>query len=1214
MGRLIIRLMGLMMITLGIWLAESPVLQAEEVPHVKVRAGFFAFDGYHMMDADGGHNGYGYEVLQLMARYMNWEYEYIGYDRSWGQMLAMLQDGEIDLLTSAQKTPERLADFDFSARSIGTSATIFSVKAGNEAFVVGDYASYDGARVGMLYGSSRNEDFARFAAAHGFSYVPVYFSSEEELTQALQTGREINAIVTSNLRSSHDEWILEEFNPSPFYVIVRKGNAKLLEQVDYALSQLDIYSPEWRSELRQKFYSQGNNRAIAFSVEERAYLRSLDLQNKVLRVAMNPDMEPYSFFADGKAAGILPDLFAEAASRAGIRYEVVPVSDRDGYEELLREGRADIVMGMPFDYSAAERYGYEITSPFVTVAVAQITRKDFSDDVHSLAVPVGELATRLAANESFSGKEIQVLPSIEACLEAVLQHRVDGACLAGYSAQLQLRKDLKNQLRFTLLPGVQLPIRVGVSRAADYRLLSALSKSIDSVSGTPLIQNAVMKHTMSMMQSKPSLERFFYANPIVSAVIILLLALLLAGFVFLRQRAAAAQRENERRQEFERFLGYVCRANDVVLETDIQHAACRRYLLQDGNIAVQEYPYDIEAYLARIHPEDRAAVCALATPAKLDHMIDTDGEIYFECRMRPWEGNQYFWYAHTLQAIPKSPQHPHSFILLRHSIDETKKAEEEKQRTLQEALETARQASEAKGSFLSRMSHEIRTPLNAIIGYLTIARLPDSNAAKVQHCLASSDMAARHLLQIINDVLDISAIESGRIQIAAEPFNLEKLLTSLSTVFYSQAQAKKVQFISDVHGVSRDCFVGDALRLNQVLMNLLSNAVKFTPAGGQVTLLTEQAKETKDGVLMKFTVRDTGIGMNEEYLSRIFQPFEQESAKTAQQFGGTGLGLSISKNLVTLMQGSIEVTSRVHEGSSFTVTLPLRYSADKDAAALAPKDFSGLRALVVDDEKDDGEYICTLLGRCQVKADAALSGQDALLAVKKAKEAGQPYDFCILDWKMPDMDGLETARRLRAECRQDMLIIIATAYDVNTIEAEAKEAGVDRVLAKPLFPSTIFNLLVTYFGEAAKEPSAVLPALPDAMPDMHILMAEDNEMNREIAVTILSEIGLEVDTAVDGQDAVKKFLAAPPETYQAIFMDIQMPVMNGYEATKAIRASAHPRAKSIPIIAVTADVFSEDVARALACGMDDCISKPIDYRKLMEALSRYTKQKGAGKL
>ena len=525
---------------------------------------------------------------------------------------------------------------------------------------------------------------------------------------------------------------------------------------------------------------------------------------------------------------------------------------------------------------------------------------------------------------------------------------------------------------------------------------------------------------------------------------------------------------------------------------------------------------------------------------------------------------------------------------------------------LKEALEAANQASASKGNFLSNMSHEIRTPLNAIIGYLTIAKDEQCTVEKKDYCIENCDIASRHLLQIINDILDMSSIENGKLKIAHEEFDLKKELSDITTIFFQNAKAKMIDFETHIENLTEEWVIGDQLRVNQVLMNLLSNAVKFTPEHGKVCLKVEQLRKDETRVYMQFTVSDTGIGMSQEYMSRIFQPFEQENAGTARKFGGSGLGLSITNNLVQMMGGKIDVMSRQNQGTTFTVTLYFE-KAKGEHASNVHADYSHVRVLVVDDQEDECKYVRMMLKRCGAKADFVTGGEKALRQMRSRMGGDYAYDLCIVDWNMPEMNGGEVTRRIREEFSKDMPIIIATAYDITEFEEEARQAGANKVIAKPLFQSTLFDLLVSNFG--SYDPEAASEKNPEKQMDMsgvHLLLAEDNPMNMDIAVTIMEKAGIKVDQAVNGKEASEKFLAAEPGTYNLILMDVQMPVMDGFEATKTIRESNHPEAKTIPIIAMTANAFAEDVAEALAKGMNAHIAKPINYDKLFELLKKFS--------
>ncbi|MEG1500503.1 MAG: response regulator, partial [Clostridiales bacterium] len=398
--------------------------------------------------------------------------------------------------------------------------------------------------------------------------------------------------------------------------------------------------------------------------------------------------------------------------------------------------------------------------------------------------------------------------------------------------------------------------------------------------------------------------------------------------------------------------------------------------------------------------------------------------------------------------------------------------------------------------------------------------------------------------------------------------------------------------------------IGDRMRVNQILLNLLSNAVKFTPSGGSIFFTIEQTAIKNNKVFIRFIVADNGIGMTKEFQEKLFMPFEQQDASIAQKYGGSGIGLSITKNLTTMMNGIIEVESKQGEGSTFRVELPFILDTSAVKSDMTSQDFSHLNALIVDDEQSACEYMSILLQRCGVRCQYALSGKIAVEMVSKAYQTNQAFNLCLMDWEMPDMGGVETVKHIRECAGGDMPIIIVTAYDFSAIEEPAKEAGVNLFISKPLFQSTMFDLLVDTYGKYQVFHSEQENDNYNFV-GKRLLLAEDNEMNREIAIDILMQYGFEVDCAENGQEAVEIFTKAQAGTYAAILMDIQMPVLNGHQATKAIRQSSHPEAQSIPVIAMTANAFSEDIAASHGAGMNDHISKPIDVDQMLEILKRH---------
>lgn len=525
------------------------------------------------------------------------------------------------------------------------------------------------------------------------------------------------------------------------------------------------------------------------------------------------------------------------------------------------------------------------------------------------------------------------------------------------------------------------------------------------------------------------------------------------------------------------------------------------------------------------------------------------------------------------------------------------------QKILQDALLVAQKANDAKRDFLSRMSHEIRTPMNAIIGMSAIAFNYLDDKKRTADCLSKITFSSKHLLMLLNDVLDMSKIENGKLNIRQELFDLKNLVTSLADINYGLATAKGLAFEIVISGFKDELLLGDSMRVNQILLNLLSNAIKFTPKGGSVRLEIRMLRSASDKIWLRFIVKDSGIGMKKEFLEHLYEPFEQADNGIARKYGGTGLGMAITKNLVAIMDGTIEVESQEGAGTTFMVDLPFGVSkVDKKTAA----EMEEMRVLVVDDDNDTCEHAVVLLKGMGVNVDWALNGFEAIEKVRSAcEDDGRCYDVCFIDWCMPELDGIETARRMRRYVGPDVLIIIISAYDWSGIEEQAKAAGVNAFIAKPFFASNLYNTLLTVSRKPELGFSAVGNKETYDFGGKKVLLVEDNELNMEIASELLKFVNLQVEHAENGKVAVDIFRNSKEKEYALIFMDIQMPLMNGYDAARCIRSSEHPAAGTIPIIAMTANAFNDDVQAAFDAGMNGHLAKPIDVEVLYKTIARY---------
>ena len=526
------------------------------------------------------------------------------------------------------------------------------------------------------------------------------------------------------------------------------------------------------------------------------------------------------------------------------------------------------------------------------------------------------------------------------------------------------------------------------------------------------------------------------------------------------------------------------------------------------------------------------------------------------------------------------------------------------QAVLAEKLQKAEAADRAKSVFLSNMSHDIRTPMNAIIGFTTLAQANLDNRERTQDYLKKIMSSSNHLLSLINDILDMSRIESGKLNIEEKECSISEIFRDMRNIIQSQMYSKQLGFFMDTIDVVDEDIYCDKLHVNQVLLNLLSNAIKFTPAGGTVALTIRQLPRAPRGYgSYEIRVKDTGIGMSEEFTKHIFEPFERERNTTASGIQGTGLGMAITKNIIDTMGGTIELVSEQGKGTEFTIHLDFRLQSEPKTVEVV-RELEGMRALVVDDSFSTCDSVTKMLRQIGMRSEWVMHGKEAVLHARQAYELGDEYHAYIIDWFLPDLSGLEVVRQVRAIVGDSAPIIIVTAYDWTAFEEEARNAGATAFCNKPVFLSELRDVLLSATSRTEPELQTVsIPDLSRQLQGKRLLLAEDNELNREIAEELLSDSGFVVETAEDGTVALEKVKNSVPGYYALVLMDIQMPRMNGYDAARAIRALEDPKLAAIPIVAMTANAFDEDRKRALESGMNAHIAKPIDIKKLLEVLT-----------
>ncbi|MBD5161335.1 MAG: response regulator [Oscillibacter sp.] len=1188
---------------------------AERANNRTVRAGVFYFDGYHMKDLNGSLTGYGMEFLNLVSQYSHLNFSFVGYDQSWEDMQAMLDRGEIDVVTSARKTSQREEKYAFSL-PIGRNSTVLSIQAGNTRQRSGDYATYDGITVGVLSGSSQNQSLAEFARENGFSYHARVYADSDRMAEDLQNGT-IDAVLSSNLRRTKNEKTLDIIETDYFYAIVRKEDTELLAEINYAIDQMNVNEGDWSNVLYYKYYGNNSSSTLSYTERELAYIQDVAAGRKQITVTSMGDRKPYSYVEDGELKGILPDYFARLMELAGLPYETVVPGDRSEYYALVDNDGVDVVI----DWRQEELHTDEFarngfyTDAYLNTGVALVTRKDFSGRINTLAV--ADLLGDLAIEQDMIGNaEVLTCQTKESALQAVLNGKADATYVYTYTAQSFVNNNPTASLQYSMVDSMRFDFKMYVRNSCDHELITILNKCIEQMPGD-VISQLITAYTANM-SSNVSFSQYMRAHPEIVVLASLLAAATISVIISLYLRSRWNQRllqttehANRKLEEQLAVVNTLSRDYLNVYAVNARRDAARVVKLA-GYVApgldpnskeeVSYTDFMLDYINNRVFSEDREY---LTEALALDTVIEKLGagtEYSGSYRVLADDA------IHTFQFIcathlkaDGSFQDPGNFFLLGfRNIDEVVSRDQEQKAVLEAALAEARRANVAKTTFLNNMSHDIRTPMNAIIGFTSLALTHIENRNQVEGYLGKILTSSKHLLSLINDILDMSRIESGKVKIEENEASLPEIMHDLKTIVQADVKAKQLSFHVDTLDVTNETIICDRLRLNQVLLNILSNAMKYTGPGGTVSVRIIQTDDAPEGCASyQFRIRDTGIGMSKEFLAHIFEPFERERTATVSGIQGTGLGLAITKNIVDMMNGTITVTSEEGKGSEFVVSFCFRVKEEADDTAYLEK-LAGLRALVVDDDTHTCTSVSKMLSSIGISSDWTTRGEEAVIRAEFALEQNEPFRVFLVDWLLPDLNGVETARRLRRIAGEEADIIILTAYDWTDIEEEAKEAGVTAFCSKPLFLSELREILTAPYREIEEAEEQDMSAR--FLAGKKILLVEDNELNQEIAKTVLEEAGLIIETADDGTEAVEAMKRARPGDYDLILMDIQMPVMDGYTAARTIRAMDDPDKAGIPIVAMTANAFEEDRQRALDAGMDGHVPKPIDIPRLMETL------------
>lgn len=911
-----------------------------------VRVGVLAQDGLCMKDANGRLSGYNIDLWDMAKRYMNVKVEYVGYGKSWNELMQMLQNGELDILTNAQKSPEREQIFAFT-KPTGVTSGLLNVRADNTKFVAGDYATYNGMRIGTFRKDRSYEIFKKWAQEKGFAYQTTFYDTSPELYAAFRRG-EVEAIIANSFCKPDGERTLDLFYTNNIYGIVRKDDTQLLNDFNYTLDQMNANEGDWMHRLLYKYANQASAAQTTFSQREQELIRQYQSGEKKLVVTAWTDRAPLSYVEDGKLKGILPDLFAKIMQKADIPYTIKLPKNKADYEKMCLDGSVDVIMDWRHDnIPLAEERDYALSKKYLDTRLVLLKRNTLKEQPHTFAV---ENTTRLSNVEEklVNDAHIFLTNNVDESVRAVAYGKADATYLYYYMALYYLNQGSYKNLVYEILDNPGPDVHIAFTAGVSHEMSGIISKCISQISNEERTQ-IINKYTTFQPQDMDFVTYITY-NPQLTLLFFVFILVISLGFLLMYMR-----------------------------------------LHEKKRLLAQEQAYAV------------------------------------------------------------------------------------KQEQLAEA---AQAANKSKTSFLFNMSHDIRTPMNAIIGFANLAQNAKCSTEQMHSYLSKILVASQHLLSLINDILEMSRIESGKITLEPAPTSWSEMLQELQTIMQEQIESKKQSFTISIAPLTHDYVMIDKLRMEQVLVNLVSNASKYTPEHGSIRVELAQYPAAKPNhAIYKLSVIDNGMGMSEDFVKKIFSPFERANSTTVSKIQGTGLGMSITKSIVDLANGTIDVKSKLGEGTEIIVAITLR--------------------------------LCT---------DAETATQNA-----KQRDMQQAQD------EQPDFKG------------------------------------------------------------------------------KRLLVVEDNKLNREITVTILEQTGIITEQAEDGSVAVKMVKEAAPGYYDLILMDIQMPIMDGYEATKQIRALPDKSLAQLPIIAVSANAFEEDKKASLSAGMDGHIAKPINVPDLFALMQKLLK-------
>lgn len=946
----------------------------------------------------------------------------------------------------------------------------------------------------------------------------------------------------------------------------------------------------------------------AFTAEEYEFIDS----GKEVLVGFYEDTEPLAYIDDyGNYKGIYVEILEAIKIKTGINITLVPMTRDNNWLNVLANGKIDFYIGASAPVATLTAT-LKPTDTFIDYTSVLVTRNDCSFnqlEKPKIALTYGRTYWADFLPKELGEVEISYYHKAKDCLLAVQRGEVDGTLLNNIEYNYQSKNTRFASLitwenyRFVTQGGL-------VSKTdVDPIMFSTVNKAVGMLSEDYI--NDVISSNLNMAYNSTIGDILYSSRILIYVAAIALVALIIVVTVISRIRArqkAIIEKANEHERRQLKILAALSSDYDVVYYTDLDNDYCKLIRINEffENFVIEGNSHSncMSLYIENsVQPEYRDILSPYISTIEIIKRFARESDFSIRYKVINNINDASIFEMHFVDA--SESEYEHFMVFGIRCVDDIVREEHQQKQLLEDALEAANRANNAKSEFLSKMSHDIRTPMNAIIGMTAIASTHIDDKERIKDALTKITASSRHLLSLINDVLDMSKIESGKISLNEEAFNLSELINGVINIIQPQIAEHNHTLNVYIKDIKHEDVLGDTLRLQQVFLNILSNAVKYTNDGGEISLsVREIPASTRKASQYEFIFEDNGIGMSEEFLKHIFEPFERAEDLRISKIQGTGLGMPITQNIVHMMNGTIDVQSELGKGTRFVVNLFLKI---QETAGVDTSELYGLPVMVVDNEEDVCTSVCEILNEIGMKGEGRTSGAEAIKAVEQALGTPDKFYAAIIDWKMPEMNGLETAKQIKKITNNELPVIVLTAYEWSAIEDDARSAGVDAFINKPVFKSGLIRIF-----KRLKNGEEILASTTD-LDDIResdytgkrALLVEDNALNMEIAKEIFTMAGLVVDEAENGEIAVEAFNSSPENYYDIVFMDIQMPVMNGYQATVAIRSLSRNDAQSVPIVAMTANAFADDIRTAKNAGMNEHLAKPIDFEKLGEVLKKH---------